>query len=186
MTDPHPSHSGQVSKQNRSLFSPVSVPDCTLTHSLVGTVPGSWGLLKARLHIFGWKQPSESLLDPFLLHLSIILITLDRFKKIKSFASFHEEKHRQIVQISQHHRVDLIELNCRAPELNCVSFSICHMYLNVKELKEISHTFEYCQVRDVVSLIWGSCVVISCSREQNWMCFLWLFWAPTFQCNKFS
>lgn len=78
-----PPTQGEYPSRIDPLFSPVSVPDCALTHRPVGTVPGSWGLLKARLHIFGWRQPSKSLLDPFLLHLSIILITLDRFKKNK-------------------------------------------------------------------------------------------------------
>ena len=136
-----PPTQGEYPSRIDQLFSPVSVPDCALTHRLVGTVPGSWGLLKARLHIFGWRQPSKSLLDPFLLHLSIILITLDRLKKIKLLASFHEERHQQIFRIAQHHRGDLAELDCRAPVLNCVFLYLPYLFKCQRAEGDFTHVW---------------------------------------------
>lgn len=71
------------------------------------------------------------------------------------------------------------------PELNCIPFAICHIYLNVRELREISDISGFCQVHNMTRLIWGYFVVTSCNREENWISLPWLLWALTLHYNVF-
>lgn len=87
MIDPHPSHSGQVSKQNRSFtfFSKcsrlcvdsLSSRDCArLLRPVEGKVTNFW-----------LKIATRNLFWIYFFFILVILVTLDRLKKIISFIS---------------------------------------------------------------------------------------------------